>query len=141
MDFSKITAKELFDMVEGNRRRFLYVSFFGYFEDDDQGRFMFKELDYHDVEFGIADDDQIKLDIEQTEDWEDYMSESDRDKENRNGYYAVEAVFSIQTDGDDFRDWSWYELEHANMHFAHTKEEMDAQQSDIDESLNDLFNF
>lgn len=123
MDLNKLTAEDLANIVTHYNKTFLYVSFFAYFEETEQKFLMVKELDYHIVEFGVPDEDQIKIDIEQTEDWLDYMKESDKANPDKNGYYAVDAVFRVQTDGDDFRDWSWYELEHAEIHWAHSKQD------------------
>ena len=61
----------------------------------------------------------------------------------KDGYYSVDAMFRVETDGDDFRDWSWGELEHAKLYWAHTKEEADAQIQETDDTIgnfDDLFN-
>lgn len=111
-----MTASEILDIVIDNRNKFVVASFFGYFKRVDD-RMVVTEIDYCMIEFGCVDETQLNVDIKETEDWSEFI------KDKVEGFYSVDAGFSIQRDGDDFRDWSWCELEHAIADFAYTKED------------------
>jgi len=129
----KLSGEDLYNILEDNKRKFVKIAFFGYFENG-----IVKEIDYQITEFGLLDEDQIKIDIEQTEDWNDYMN-LEEGVIMDDGYYLVDAIFRVETDGDDFRDWSWGELEYAVINWAHSKEEMENQEKDnIDIFFGDL---
>lgn len=140
-DLTNLDAKELFKVLVDNSRKFVKVSFFAYFEDG-----LVKELNSHVVEYGMLGEEQVKTDIENTEDWVDHWGGKDG---MPNGYYGVDAIFKVETDGDDYRDWSWGELEHAELFWAYSKEEEEEENKKSqeawgdkhDDNLDDLFSF
>lgn len=131
-DPMKLNAEDMLQILEDYKRTFVKVNFFAYFVGG-----IVKELDYHIVEYGLLDEEQVANDIKDCTDWLDHV-EIDGDM-LKDGYYVVDAMFRIETDGDDFRDWSWGELEHAEFAWAHSKEDADAQMKETDNPLEDLF--